>query len=121
MDYAGTIIKESLADDSILQDLTIIETKIESVTERHQTPWVKQWTKIKFSFPETWAEFYAQKISEALDAEHAWYADFKNDQFHYVIFYGRFFMVERSQPQDYQEVKEYGKELGIPDYQLDFA
>ncbi|MFA6410011.1 MAG: hypothetical protein WCW26_00330 [Candidatus Buchananbacteria bacterium] len=120
MDYTGTIIKESLADDGILQDLTIIETEIETVTEHHKTPWVKQWTKIKFLIPETWAEFYAQKISEALDADHAWYVDFKNDQFHYIIFYGRFFMVDLGQPKDYQAVKEYGLEQGMPDYQLDF-
>jgi len=121
MDFTGTIIKESLADQSILKDLVVIETKVELVTPRHQTPWVKQWTKLKISIPETWADFYAERISEALDAEHAWYADFKNDKFHYVIFYGQPFLVDLNDPQGYEAVKEYGQELGIPDYQLDFA
>jgi hypothetical protein len=120
MDFTGIIIKESLVDASILDDLKIIETKIEPVTKRHQTPWLKQWTKLKVVIPEDWAEFYAQRISEVLDAEHAWYADFKNDKFHYVIFYGSPFMVDLNQPDDYQAVKNYGLEQGIPDYQLNF-
>ena len=120
MDFTGTIIKESLADESVLVDLNIIDTKIEPVTERHQTPWLKQWTKLKFTIPEEWAEFYAQSLSEALDVEHPWYADFKNDDTHYIIFYGQVFMVDRRQPEDYRSVKNYGQELGIPDYQLDF-
>ncbi len=120
MDYQGIIIKESLADESVLADLNITETLVEPVTERHQTPWLKAWTKLKVRIPEEWAEFYAQSLSEALDAEHPWYADFKNDDIHYIIFYGRIFMIDRREPEDYQPVKDYGRELGIPDYQLDF-
>jgi hypothetical protein len=120
MNFTGTIIKESLGDASVIDDLTVIETIVEPVTERHQTPWLKQWTKLKVTIPQDWAEFYAQKISEVMDPEHTWYADFKNDQTHYIIFYDRVFMIDRSQPLDYEDVKNYGRELGIPDYQLDF-
>jgi len=86
MDFTGAIIKESLIDDGFLADLEITETKVEPTTERHNTPWVAQLTKLKVPIPETWEDFYAEKISESLDDEHAWYADFKNDKFHYIIF-----------------------------------
>lgn len=121
MDFTGTIIKESLADPSILDDLKIIETEVEPVTEKHNTPWLKQWTMLKVVIPEDWAEFYAQRISEVLDAEHAWYADFKNDSTHYIIFYLQVFMVDLSQPDGYQAAIDYGLEQGIPSYQLDFG
>lgn len=104
-----------------MADLQIIETKVEPVTDKHRTPWLKQWTKLKVVIPENWAEFYAQRISEVLDAEHPWYADFENDSTHYIIFYLRVFMVDKSQPDDYQQVKEHGLQQGIPDYQLDFG
>lgn len=120
MDFQGIIIKESLVDSGVLDDLKIMETKIEPVTEKHQTPWLKQWTKLKVKIPESWAEYYAEKISEVLDADQAWYADFKNEKTHYIIFYGQVFMVNRAELDDYLPVKEYGRGLGIPEYQLDF-
>jgi hypothetical protein len=44
MNYKGTIIKESLKDTSILEEVKILDTKTEKVTEKHKTPWLKQWT-----------------------------------------------------------------------------
>ncbi|MCL5427983.1 MAG: hypothetical protein M1321_02265 [Candidatus Marsarchaeota archaeon] len=44
MDCKGTIIEESLEDKSILDELKITKKTIVRVTERHKTPWIKQWT-----------------------------------------------------------------------------
>src|SRR3989344_878928 len=106
MVYNGVIIEESLEDKSVLQDLKILETKIEPVTENHKTPWVAQWTLHTVEVPEERAGEIAEKLSQALDSEHAWYADFKND---------------RSSKEQYDEATKYGLTLGIPDYQLDFS
>lgn len=67
------------------------------------------------------AESVASKLSNALEKEHEWYADFKNKQFHYIIFRGKVFKVNRNIPSEYEKAKEYGVSLGIPDYQLDFS
>ena len=42
--FTGTIIEESLEDKSVLDGIKITSTKVESITEKHKTPWVKQWT-----------------------------------------------------------------------------
>ncbi len=62
-----------------------------------------------------------KELSTSLDSEHAWYADFTNDKFHYIIFCKKVFKIKRSKKEQYAEVTKYGISLGIPDYQLDFS
>src|SRR3989344_9096921 len=121
MNYRGVIIEESLENKDVLKDVLILSTKVEEVTEEHKTPWLKQWTLHTVEIPEGKEEGIAEKISKALDSQHAWYADFRSDKFDYIIFRGKVFKVDRSKPEQYKEVTEYGLSLGIPDYQLDFS
>jgi len=51
MTFSGVIIEESLTDNSVLNDVNIISTKVEPVTEKHKTPWVKQWTMHTVKIP----------------------------------------------------------------------
>lgn len=120
MNYTGTIIEESLSDKSVLDAIKITNTTVEKVTDSHKTPWIEQWTLHKFELPESKAEQFALELSTSLDKNHSWYADFRNNLNHYIIFTGKVFCVEFSKPESYKEVKEYGLRLGIPDYQLDF-
>lgn len=119
--YKGVIIGESLENVSILKKLKIIDTKIESVTEKHKTPWIKQWTLHNVEIWKDQADNIAKELSEVLDSEHDWYADFKNDEFHYIIFRNKVFKIDRSKKEQYDDVTKYGVSLGIPDYQLDFS
>lgn len=121
MDFEGVIIEESLEEKSILKELAVIKTKVETVTEEHKTPWLTQWTLHTVRVPEKEAEAVVEKVSKALEQEHEWYADFKNNETHYVIFHNRVFKVDRSKPEQYKPVVEHGLSLGIPDYQLDFS
>lgn len=121
MNYKGVIIEESLEDKDILKDVKISETKIEEVMEEHKTPWIKQWTLHTVEILENQADIIAEKLTKSLDSEHSWYADFKNDNFHYIIFRDKFFKVDRSKKEQYNDVTKYGVSLGIPDYQLDFS
>ena len=121
MNYLGVIIEESLEDKSVLDDVKIVETEVEPVTEKHKTPWINQWTLHTVEIPKNQADSVAEKISQALDREHSWYADFKNNPFHYIIFRDKAFKVDRSKKEQYDEVIIYGISLGIPDYQLDFS
>lgn len=114
------VIEESLDDKSILKSLNIIETKVEEVTEEHKTPWIPQWTLHKVEIPESKADDVAEKLSDSLDKEHNWYADFKNDQYHYIIYRGKVFKVDLGSPVLYRDAKQYGISLGIPEYQVDF-
>lgn len=128
--YTGVIIEESLEDKSVLQDLKILETKVEEATESHKTLWVKQWTLHTVEVPEDRASpgagrpragEVAEKLSKSLDSQHAWYADFKNDTTHFIIFRNKVFKIDRSSKEQYDAATAYGLTLGIPDYQLDFS
>jgi len=121
MDYKGIIIEESLSDKGILQKVKILNTEVEPVTAEHQTPWLKQWTMHTVEIPEVEADSVAEAISQALESEHNWYADFKNDKYHYIVYRAKVFKVDRQQPDLYQAAKEYGISLGIPEYQVDFS
>lgn len=118
--FNGVIIEESLENKDVLQKVKIIKTIVEEVTEEHKTPWIKQWTLYTVEIPENQVDEIAEEISKVLDSEHDWYADFKNNEFHYVIFRNKVFKVDRSKPEQYSDITKYGVSLGIPDYQLDF-
>ena len=122
MSFNGVTIEESLTDKSVLNDVNIISTKVEPVTEHHKTPWVKQWTLHTVEIQDDKVAEVADKISKALDKEHDWYADFKTDTEHYVIYTGKVFHItDRTDKIQYDEATAYGISIGIPDYQVDFS
>lgn len=124
MNFKGVIIAESLTNTSVLNDVTILDTNIEEVTTHHQTPWVEQWTLHTVEVPADKAQTVAARLSKALDHSHghAWYADYKTDIEHYIIYTDKVFHIDnRKSKQQYQPAKEYGVSLGIPEYQVDFA
>ena len=122
MNFTGVIIEESLVDKSVLDDVKIISTEIEPVTEKHKTPWIKQWTMHNIEIPTDKAGEITQRISKALDHEHNWYADYKTDTEHYIIYRDKVFHItNRSDKKQYDEATEYGISIGIPDYQVDFS
>jgi hypothetical protein len=63
----------------------------------------------------------AEQLSQDLDKKHSWYADFKNDRYHYIVYRGRIFKVDLHNPVLYKDAKQFGISLGIPEYQVDFA
>ena len=121
MNYQGVIIEESLEDKGILRDMRILSTKVELVTEEHETPWIRQWTLHTIEVPEGQADDLAERISRALDSEHSWYADFKNDAFHFIIFRDKVFKIDRRRKEQYDDAVKFGISLGIPDHQLNFS
>lgn len=121
MNYKGVIIEESLKNPKLPEDVRILSTQIEQVTDRHKTPWLKKWTLLTVEIDESKGEKVAELISRLLENEHtSWYADYKNELFHYVIFPGKVFKISNENKNEYQKVKDYGLALGIPDYQLSF-
>lgn len=122
MTYKGIIIEESLQNTDVLKDLIITHTEVEPVTESHKTPWLTQWTMHTVEIPEEDIDTVIEKLSSSIDTEHnAWYADFKNNVFHYIVFRNRVFKVDMKNPIQYKDAKAYGISLGIPEYQVDFA
>ena len=119
--FIGIIIEESLEKKEILKEIKIVKTKIEQVVEKHKTPWIKQWTLHTIEIPENQVDEISEKLSKILDSKHNWYADFKNNSYHYIIFNNKVFKIDRSKKEQYNTIVKYGINLGIPDYQLDFS
>ena len=120
-DFVGVIIEESLEEKEILKKIKILKTKVEQVREEHKTPWIKQWTLHTVEIPKEKADSIAEEISKSLDSEHNWYADFKTDKIHYIIYRNRVFKINRTSKEGYDEATRYGISLGIPEYQVDFS
>lgn len=121
MNYQGVIIEESLQDISVLKEVKVLETKVETVTPEHKTPWLKQWTLHTVEIPGSKVDEVAKKISQSFDKSHpVWYVDYKNDQNHFIIYTGKIFKVDLSNPVLYKDAKAYGISIGIPEYQVDF-
>jgi HD superfamily phosphodiesterase len=118
--FHGVIIEESLESKDVLKKVKIIKTEVEQVTEEHKTPWIKQWTLHTVEIPKNDVDSIAEEISKSLDSEHNWYADFKDETTHYIIFKERVFKIDRTNKEQYDEAKSYGISLGIPEYQVDF-
>jgi len=121
MKFTGVIIEESLENKDVLKKVKIVSTKVEEVTEKHKTPWIKQWTLHTVEVPKEEADSIAKEISQDLDSEHSWYADFKTDEIHFIIFRNKVFKINRTSEEEYNKTTRYGISLGIPKYQVDFA
>lgn len=122
-DYRGVIIEESLKDKRVLTEVNVTKTRVSRVTDEHRTPWLTQWTLHTVKMPPAKAWPVARLLSRSLDDSHggSWYADFRNDRFHFIVFRSKIFKVDTQKPEEYVEARKYGRGLGIPDYQLDFT
>ncbi len=118
--FKGIIIEESLEDMEVLKKVKIVSTEVEKVTESFKTPWVKQWTMHTVEIPENEVQSISDILSISLDKEHVWYADFRSDTHHYIIFRDKVFYIDRKNKEQYDEAKHYGLSLGIPEHQVDF-
>lgn len=118
--FNGVIIEESLENKDVLKKVKILSTKVEQVVKKHETPWLSQWTLHTVEIPDKEAKAIAEDISRSFDCNHggSWYADFKNDTHHYIIFPGKVFFIDRKNKKQYAEAKSYGISLGIPERQL---
>lgn len=120
--FQGVIIEESLTNKDVLKKVKIILTKVEKVTDKHKTPGLSQWTLHTVEILENDAQAFAEEISKSFDYSHnsSWYADYKNDTRHYIIFRDKIFYIDRTSKEQYDKAKHYGVSLGIPEYQVDF-
>lgn len=118
--YSGVIIEESLANKQALDGLKIVKQEIEQVTEAHETPWLEQWTCDTVEIPESEINERIQALSNAIDTEHIgnWYCDFKNSDWHYVVFSEKIFKIDRKNPEAYNEMRDYALSIGLPEHQL---
>lgn len=119
--YSGCVIEESLTNKDVLKEFIITRTNVEKVTEESNTPDLDVWTMHIVEIAENKIESIVPLLSKSIDGSRkngGWYTDLKSDDWHYIIFSGKVFKVDRSSGEQYEQAKEYGMSIGIPEYQL---
>jgi periplasmic divalent cation tolerance protein len=109
-DYHGIIIKQSLRDRSILDNVKILGKKT-----------AKDWTMLRVLVPDDELENFLKLVKANLLTENKvpYYAHFYNREDLIVVFPERIFYVKLDK-RTWGPVARYGKSLGVPERELDF-
>jgi hypothetical protein len=118
----GVLITESLRVGTSLENLNLTITKINRVRPGHGTTADQPdiWTLLDFEAEETKAEELAQTFAGVLD-QPGWYVDFHSPAESFVVFPDRIFRYPRGDKADRAKAQAYGRQLRIPDPQLDWT
>ena len=79
------------------------------------------WTFIEFEAEDDVADELADSLAAALLAEGGWYADFTVGADHVIVFANRVFRYRRGDHAARREAEAYGRSVGVPDHQVDWA
>jgi hypothetical protein len=119
--YTGTLILESLRVGTSLEGIPLVVRKLSryvaSGTTRDQP---SVWTLLEFELDDSHSLALAEALTGLLDKP-GWYADFHNAREVFVVFPGRVFRYPRGDEAVRAEAQAYGRELGVPEPQLDWT
>lgn len=117
----GTLIAESLRVGTNLENLKLTVRKISRVRpEGTAADQPKIWTLLDFEAAEAEADDLAQAFARGLDDQPSWYVDFRSLAETFVVFPGRIFRYQRGDDAGRSETQAYGRQLAIPEAQLDW-
>lgn len=111
----GTIIKESLLDELIL-DLIVIEKVEIWKGENHAVNQPKYWTAISFNVN---SEEFTNELSKAL--KEGWYVDLGNNVEKFIVFKNKVIKYKLGDLTGKQQAIDYCREIGIPESQIDWC
>jgi len=121
--YDGALITQSLKPGTELVGVPLVVDRL--VTFDKSDAAVNQptrWTMIFFRVEDADTERLAAWFADSLIGEPGvWYADFRNDAEHFVIFPGRIFRYRRDDHDARAQAVDHGRRLGVPEAQLDWG
>jgi hypothetical protein len=116
----GTLIAESLRPGTNLKDLRLAVRAISRFRAHDVTAdQPATWTTLDFQADEAEAGELATAFSGALD-QPGWYVDFRSPAETFVVFPGRVFRYRRGDEAARAQAQDYGRQLAIPEHQLDW-
>jgi hypothetical protein len=116
----GTLIAESLRVGTNLENPKLTVRRISRLRLGNTTADQPEiWTLLDFEADEADADELARTFAEALD-QPGWYVDFRSPTETFVVFPGRIFRYPREDDARPAEVRAYGRQLAIPETQLDW-
>jgi len=111
----GTLIKESLSNELIL-DLVEIEKVEIWKAENHTVNQPKYWTAISFY---TNSEEFTYELSNFLKDE--WYVDLSNNAEKIIVFKNKIIQYKFGDSLGKQQAINYCRKIGIPESQIDWS
>jgi len=119
--YDGAIILESLRVGASLAGVPLVVRELKRYTvEGTSAEQPSVWSVLEFTVEDAYAEALAEVLTGVLD-QPGWYVDFRNEEEIFVVFPGRVFRYRRGDDAARAEAQAFGRELGIPEQQLDWA
>jgi len=116
--FTGLLLKESLADESVLDMLRVTKTEVWDV--QNAVDWQpRRWTAVTFEGDDDQADAMAGRLSRAMKP--AWYANFSTETHAYVVFAGKIFKVLRGDRQARADAQQYALSVGVPASQVDWG
>lgn len=121
--YDGVVITQSLKPGTELDGIRLVVRKITTADNSGAAAnQPSRWTLLTFEVDDADAEALADWFADSLIAEPGvWYADFKNDVEHWVIFPGRIFRYRIGDQEARARAVDHGRRLGVPEHQLDWG
>ena len=121
----GTLILESLQEGSELKGYPIRvrsmrREKADLSLEQIAAGLPSLWSVIDFEMEDERAFELAEALSRFLEPT-GWYASFQSTTESFIVFSGRIFQYPRGDASGRAEAQAYGREMGIPEIQLNWT
>ncbi len=111
--YEGILIKESLEDDAIIDQLRVHKVELWRICGKP-----RYWTALHFTSDAH--DLPAQFARVILDKPDPWFVDFKGNGVKYVIFRDKVLHYRIGSQEEKQQVCQACREMGIPDSQMNW-
>jgi hypothetical protein len=117
----GTLIAESLRVGATLAGLNLTIRKISRYRAGGTTPDQPDiWTTLDFEAGDSAARELAEVFAEVLD-QPGWYVNFQSPAESFIVFPGKIFRYPRGDEAGRARAQAYGRQLAIPEPQLDWT
>ena len=111
------VIRESLEDVSVLDQLTVTRVETWDVSASAIVGQSKTWTATFIEGPDAEADEAGELLSAAM-LPGAWYANISTPEHDLVIFKGHVVKYERRDVRAYRAAQDYARSVGVPEHQL---
>jgi hypothetical protein len=120
--FRGRLLAESLrlGSDLTVPDLTLTRIGQRDVSSSAADSQPSVWTFVDFELPDHRADELAAQLARTLRPDGGWYADFRSEAEHVVVFAGKAFRYRVGDRDALHEAQEHGRSVGVPEHQLDW-
>ena len=118
----GRIVAEGLKAGAVLEvpELRLSSLSRHDVADSTTASQPDRWTFVDVEAPSSRADELAAALAAALLPEDGWYADFRLDDEHVVVFAEAVFRYRVGDAAGRQEAVDHGRAAGTPEHQLDW-